>query len=162
MLLCGPISVQFCITNSNFTVLRWANTLHFCCECWGVSFTRTLPSGRLHSESQWVDVDVCLCDSQGAGTAEEELRHRHCQEEAGGRVCCEYLHTKMLLFIVWGALEIILYKFISPYYELMTESHPSYNVFLSSPPLPSSSSSSSSLPWLLHRFCWCRSLWEES
>lgn len=60
-----------------------------------------------HSESQWVTVDVCfvcLCASQRAGAAEEELSHRHRQEEAGGRVCREYshAHANAQLFIVCG------------------------------------------------------------
>ncbi|KAM7401857.1 hypothetical protein PAMP_017134 [Pampus punctatissimus] len=45
----------------------------------------------LHGESQWAIVDVCfvcLCASQRFRIAEEELSHRHRQEEAGGRVCC--------------------------------------------------------------------------
>lgn len=56
---------------------------------------------RLQCESQRVIV-VCLCASQRAGAAEEELCHRHRQEEAGGRVCCEYSHAETQFCIVCG------------------------------------------------------------
>lgn len=62
----------------------------------GISFTLSVITESLYGDSQQVIVDVCfvcLCASQRAGAAEEELRHRHRQEEAGGRVCCEDLHS---------------------------------------------------------------------
>lgn len=50
--------------------------------------------------------------SQRAGVAEEELRHRHRQEEAGGWDCCEYLLPEMLFFfflsIVWCKISLMI------------------------------------------------------
>lgn len=71
----------------------------------GFLYAYIIIRGRLHIESQWVIVDVCLCAvsvSQGAGAAEEELCHRHCQEKAGGRICCEYSQAGIQLFVVCG------------------------------------------------------------
>lgn len=88
------------------SVLVVANTIRL-----SLSFTHAVIIERLHNESQWVIVDVCffcLCASQRAGAAEEELRHRHRQEEAGGRVCREYSRshaTTHFIHCVWGIID---------------------------------------------------------
>lgn len=86
-----------------------------------VSFTLFHIVDSLHSEPQWVIVDVCFvcfCASQRAGAAKEELSHRHRQEEAGGRVCRAYSHSHATtqLFVVRGASLIIVSGFRSPHF----------------------------------------------
>lgn len=82
-----------------------------------VSFTYFHIMESPRSEPQWVIVDgcfVCTCASQRAGAAKEELSHRHRQEEAGSRVCREYLRWRSYLLYV-GPL-IIVSRLRSPHF----------------------------------------------
>lgn len=73
--------------------------------------------------NQWVIVKICvlyLCNSQRTGATKEKLSHRHRQEEAGGRVCSEYLlshaDTQLLVVYVCGMSLIIVSGFHSPHF----------------------------------------------
>lgn len=79
---------------------------------------------------------VCVCASQRAGATKEELSHRYCQEEAGGRVCRRFSHireTTQIFVACWIIFDSFMNQLSS---FCLTTSFPFHFPFLYPPPPP--------------------------